>query len=278
MSLHSQSWTPSRFNSIRSFFGLLALTAISVISPLVIPQAEASINTMGEAINIAGRQRMLSQRIAQSYLLIGLQPDSKRAPKQLERSLNEFQRNLEDLKAFPPAQSLRPDIATVEQLWGPYKALSSSPVNKDNAILLIEQSNPILAAAHKYVTKLEKLSGTTKAEVINISGRQRMLSQRIAKNFLAQHWGVSNQATEDLYNDLAEYENVLGYLMDSDINTPAINTQLNKVKGYFNYASQGFDGVMDLSEKRLIYVVTGTTDYMLRGMDVTTKMYANLLN
>ncbi|BFM16643.1 hypothetical protein R50073_28260 [Maricurvus nonylphenolicus] len=251
---------------------------MSVLSPLVAPQAEASIKTMGEAINIAGRQRMLSQRIAQSYLLIGLQPDSKRGPTQLERSLVEFQRNLDDLKAFPPAKSLLEDISTVEDLWKPYKALASAPVNKDNAVELIEQSNPILAAAHEYVGKLQNLSGTTKAEVINISGRQRMLSQRIAKNFLAQHWGVSNKATEDLYNDLAEYENVLGYLMESDINTPAINTQLNKVKGYFNYASQGFDGVMELSEKRLIYVVTGTTDYMLRGMDVTTKMYANLLN
>lgn len=278
MSLHLRTWMPYGLKSIRTLFGLFALIAISVISPLATHQAEASITTMGEAINIAGRQRMLSQRIAQSYLLIGLQPDSKRGPTQLERSLNEFQRNLDNLKAFPPAKSLLQDIANVEELWVPYKALASAPVNKDNAALLIEQSNPILAAAHKYVGKLQNLSGTTKAEVINISGRQRMLSQRIAKNFLAQHWGVSNKATEDLYNDLAEYENVLGYLMESEVNTPAISTQLNKVKGYFNYASQGFDGVMDLSEKRLIYVVTGTTDYMLRGMDVTTKMYANLLN
>ncbi len=248
-----------------------------LLSPPTIHQAQAEISSMGQAINIAGRQRMLSQRIAQSYLLIGMQPQSKRGSKQLQRSVLEFQSNLEDLKAFKPAKSLRDDISKVNNLWQPYKALALSPVTKDNASALVQQSNPLLAAAHSYVSKLEKLSGTGKAELINISGRQRMLSQRIAKNFLAQHWEVNQQATEALYEDLAEYENVLGYLMESDINTSAINTQLNKVKGYFAYASKGFDGVMTLSEERLIYVVTGTTDYMLRGMDVTTKMYAELL-
>jgi nitrate/nitrite-specific signal transduction histidine kinase len=260
----------------RSFL-FSALAFCGLLSPLTAYQAQAEISNMGEAINMAGRQRMLSQRIAQSYLLIGLQPQSKRASKQLQRSVVEFQANLEDLKAFKPAKPLHNEIKLVADLWQPYKILALSPVSKDNASLLVQQSNPLLAAAHSYVSKLEKLSGSSKAELINISGRQRMLSQRIAKNFLAQHWKVNQQATDALYEDLAEYENVLGYLMASDINTSAIDTQLNKVKGYFAYASKGFDGVMTLSEERLIYVVTGTTDYMLRGMDVTTKMYADLL-
>ncbi len=265
----------SRFNVVHTGIQILLVTFGLTFG--VNHQACANITSMGEAINIAGRQRMLSQRIAQSYLLMGIQPQSKRGSTQLNRSITEFQNNLIDLTNFKPAKALRPDIAIVDDLWKDYKRLAELPVNKERAAELVEQSNKLLAAAHSYVNKLEKVSGTTKAELINISGRQRMLSQRIAKNFLAKYWGVSDHATEELYADLAEYENVLNYLMESDVNTTEIATQLNKVKGYFTFASKGFDGVMDLSEERLIYVVTGTTDYMLHGMNVTTKMYTELL-
>lgn len=249
-----------------------------VVAPLFSPVARADIATMGEAINVAGRQRMLSQRIAQSYIRMGLQPESDRGREILHDCVSEFERNLEDLKRFQPASSLRQELAEVARLWSPYKRLAVGAVNKDNASELIEQSNEVLAAAHAYVNKLEQLSGTSKAELINISGRQRMLSQRIAKNFLAKRWGIRTEhTTEALYEDLAEFENMLEYLMASDVNTPEIDTQLHKVKGYLGYASKGFDGAMSLSESRVIHVVSGTTDYMLRGMDVTTGLYAQLL-
>ncbi len=245
---------------------------------LVAFDVSAEIGSMGEAIDMSGRQRMLSQRIAQSYLQIGLQPEGAKAPKQLLRCIEEFDRNLQELKDFIPGLSLESDLRAVETLWSQYRVVAEGTVSQNNAALLLDQSNKVLAAAHTYVGKLQVLSGTKNAELINIAGRQRMLSQRIAKNFLAKHWGVTAEDSSDaFYEDLAEYENVLGYLADSEINTPEINTQLAKVKGQFKYSSKGFDGVLNLSNKRLIYVVTGSTDSMLSGMNKVTGMYAELL-
>ena len=149
---------------------LAKLLITSVVFVTVSMDASAKIKTMGEAINIAGRQRMLSQRIAQSYFLLGIKPDSKRGAIQLDRSVSEFERNLNNLKEYAPAKSLRSDIAAVEALWIPYKTLAQSNVNKTNAEVLLAQSNDILTKAHHYVVELEKLSGTNKAEIINISG------------------------------------------------------------------------------------------------------------
>lgn len=48
------------------------------------------------------------------------------------------------------------------------------------------------------------------------------------------------------------------------------------MEGQFNYASKGFDGLMQITGDRLIYVITGTTDAMLKNMDDVTKLYAAL--
>lgn len=256
----------------------ILVTSAALILALMSVDTYAAINSMGEAINIAGRQRMLSQRIAQAYLLIGIQTDSARGSTLLKRSTQEFSNNLQALKAFKPAEIIKGDLRRVEQRWLPYRTLAESPVNKENAEALIALSDQLLYSAHAYVGQLEALSGTGKAELINISGRQRMLSQRIAKNFLAIHWEVNTGlSTNALYEDLDEYKNMLNYLTNHNINTARINTQLQKVSTQFEYASRGFDGVMSLSGKRLVNVVTGTTDNMLRGMNIATGLYAELL-
>lgn len=254
------------------------LIVITLLFFLPLVSADSTVLTMGEAINIAGRQRMLSQRIAQSYLLKGILPQSPRGPRQLDRSLSEFEKNLYDLQTFKPAKPLAKDLSNVIELWQPYKTLATSPVNKANASTLVERSNTLLLATHDYVTKLNQLANTKTAQIIDLSGRQRMLSQRIAKNYLAKYWQViSEEDTQRLYEDLAEYENTLTYLLDSGINTSEISNKLLKIAGQFSYASKTLDGAANLSGDHLIHVITGTTDSMLRNMDEVTAMYAKLL-
>jgi nitrate/nitrite-specific signal transduction histidine kinase len=49
----------------------LVQTSTLTVGALLVPSAFAQIQSMNEAINKSGRQRMLSQRMAKAYLQIG---------------------------------------------------------------------------------------------------------------------------------------------------------------------------------------------------------------
>lgn len=257
-------------------FSRLVKAALTVLLLVGTSMAQAAM-TMGEAIDRAGQQRMLSQRIAQNYLLAAIQPDNAKGLDRMQRAIAAFDDNLSRLQGFDRAEAIRPELIQVKTLWLPYKNLAQSDINADNATKLLIKSDEILAATHLYVSKLEALSDGKTGELVNVSGRQRMLSQRIAKNYFAWYFKVGGEERiKALYEDLAEYENVIGYLKQSPLNTVEINAKLNKVEGQFNYASKGFDGLMQITGDRLIYVITGTTDAMLKNMDDVTKLYAAL--
>ena len=129
---------------------------------------------------------MLSQRMAKVYFQIGQQVEVERSKKLLDASVALFDRQLVELKNYSPTPEIRETYQKLEKSWIAYKdlLLGSIPA-KENGSKVLALSEDVLALAQQGTVQLEKYAGSNAGRLVNISGRQRMLSQRMAKFYQA---------------------------------------------------------------------------------------------
>lgn len=243
-----------------------------------VADAGAQITDINAAVNKAGRQRMLSQRLAKLYLQIGQNIDAERSQRLLDSSLALFDRQLVELKNYAPTPPIRETYRTLEKRWGDYKdVLVGAAPSQENARRLMALSDEVLALAQQGAAQLEQHGGTTSARLVNVAGRQRMLSQRLSKLYQAKAWNVAPPAAAaELDEARREFLAGLAELEAAGVNTPAIREAL--VLGrqqwlFFDSAlkSQG-------SDKRLLGTnVATTSERILEVMDALTGMYEKVL-
>lgn len=225
-----------------------------------------------EAVNMSGLQRMLSQRIAKSYLMLGQRVSVQEATKQRETSIALFESNLKELKAYAPTPEMNEGLKKVETVWIGYKKRVLQTPSREEALTVIRQSDEVLKLSESVVKMVQEYSKVSSARLVNISGRQRMLSQRIAKLYLTKSWGLTYEGLDqDLTTAINDYENALAELTASPLNTDEIKQGLGKVQGIWKFSKSGFA----LSNENL-YVPTAianTTENLLKHMQAITKQY-----
>lgn len=252
-------------------FSILVALLLCVFSV----HAMADVLTLGSAINKAGRQRMLTQNILKNYLVLGMQVDVVRGQQELDYSVALFETQLQELQNFAPSQAVKNSLAAVEPLWLEYRNLAVLPPTQDNAAHLLQQNNALLAACHQVVLDLQAFAGRSSAEMVNISGRQRMLSQRIAAYYLAQAWGFREPVYREPFTRARdEYTAGLQKLTGFESNTADLRLALKRVQAQWQFANTGFDQQAD--GHYVPYVIVVTTGGMLKQMDQITALYEQL--
>jgi len=237
-------------------------------------QAQAEITSLSSAINKSGRQRMLSQRILKTYSMIGINVNAMTAQQQLKDAVKLFDAQLVELIAYAPNKAVKKGLDKVTRLWGPYKAAVNQQVDRDKALDLLNTSGELLSACHKVVLMLTDLSTTNAGHLVNISGRQRMLSQRMSMLYMYQSWGFNNSLiSSQMSQDKNEFKGALAELTEAKENTDTLQKQLRKAKSEWKLFKHGLDGI----EKNPIpFIVNLAGDKLLKRMNDITGLYTNL--
>ncbi len=234
----------------------------------------AKIDSLAEAINKAGRQRMLTQRMLKSYSMIGLDVQTESAKRQLQSAVTLFEKQLQELQIFAPTPEIEASLKKVSKLWQSFQQQLQQPISRERAKAMLELNDELLRAAHRVVLQLEDVSGTSYGRLVNISGRQRMLSQRLAKFYILRAWGVDTAEVRSASMQAKnEFRGALDELIGAKENTPAINQKLDDANtqwGLFKHAlEREGDNFVPL-------IVAMTSENLLKTMDGITGMYESV--
>ena len=196
-----------------------------------VPAAAATKTDTASAVNLAGRQRMLSQRMVKAYLMLGQGIAADDARTILQGSINQFESQLAAQKAFQPTPSVRSAVANLESTWTKCKALLTAPPSKAGAVALYDANEALQQAAHGATLAYEDVTATPLDHLVSIAGRQRMLSQRMAKFYFYRTWALYDIPAEmELHLSRAHFTAVLIQIESSPLASAQIRAGVARVR------------------------------------------------
>jgi hypothetical protein len=244
----------------------------SVVVSSFYPFAYAQGQALSSAINRTARCRMLSQRAVKSYGLAALKLNNENTKPVLLRSIKDMRDTVSEVDSYNRGRAFATSRAEFSAQILPFlNELSNEPSpNKLQAIAA--QSDKVLESANAMVVVLESFSGSPTSKLINMAGRQRMLTQRLAKNYVLQEAKVDGgSAKAVIETDKNLFLESHKQLVAAPISTPAIKESLEKSLALFN----GYIGA--LAQPNNIEGIARISESVLAELESQTLLYEKAL-
>ena len=190
-----------------------------------------------EDVNRSGQLRMLSQRLVKLALLQGLGGQAALAggaQDRLRASVLRVDAILAGLGKSLSQPTFGDLLGQVAQTWAQLKPVLQAAPGPDRATLVALEkldrlAEQLLAESERLTVSLEQAGAVLPLQVLNLAGRQRMLSQRFAKYALLglvddRAGGLSHQA--DMDQARLEFEEALAYLTSIPLTSREIRLAL----------------------------------------------------
>ncbi len=226
--------------SIKVAYTFVFLFAIQ----LTFAQNEYGTLSFNKAVNISGKQRMLTQKMGKIYLYLLNNPTDFKAKRDIKITQIIFEKQNNILEKNASSNVTKNNIKEVKNTWNKYKKFLNSSPNKEDALKIINTNTTILTYANNVVNAVISEANTKNnaidsdvayednelKQIINKAGRQRMLSQRLALYYFATKPGLkSSNSQNKLKAVYEELDAALNDLLISSFNNDRIDNALGAV-------------------------------------------------
>ncbi|MGY5352440.1 type IV pili methyl-accepting chemotaxis transducer N-terminal domain-containing protein [Wenyingzhuangia sp. IMCC45533] len=246
---------------------------------------------LSQAVNLAGKQRMLGQRMAKDKLYMEANTKSKAAEKEMEAAIAAFEYGVKYLKTFAPTKTIRYKVDVQEFAFNTYRELITATTKKSMK-QVVECNTLFLAICDDVVTGLIDYSKTRPnndknknyvlqniAKATGASGKLRYLTQRLTLYYALNSFDVKKVTPEQIHTIVQTMERNLNYLTVLEFNTLEIDDSLSEVLYYWNKLKSVIykDGKVVMKSKKIsIEELYDLCNTVLAKANATTKMYADL--
>jgi Type IV pili methyl-accepting chemotaxis transducer N-term len=242
--------------------------------PMTSLRAQAQISA-ATAINRSARLRALSQRSTKLYAQLILNVLSTNARGTLVSVQKLIQTSVDDLAKAALNGAMSGQYAIVTQNANNFVASLQDTPSKDNLVKINSNSNRLLSEADKLTSMLEANTKQSSAKLINMAGRQRMLSQRLAKNYFLAAAGLETTTTRSqIGDDRNEFKQALVSLQSAPVSTPAIRNELQLAQTQWTFFEAAINRQYDEESMK---VIATTSERLLEVNNNLTNLYETAL-
>ena len=229
-----------------------------------------------ELINLAAKQRMLSQSIAKNYLYVHKNIAIRKTKKELKSSLNNFFKAHKKLVLSIKDEEITNLLEFVELSSNDLNLTIAQPFSLDNAQLILDLSESMLEGSQYVVNSLKNSIKVEESQSIELAGKQRMLAQRIAKYYIAYQVGIKDENTVRSMKIAVElFSKNLELLKNSKQNTKIIQKKIKEIDKLWTIVHKFYNNI---EKGGLPLIVLNTTNKITKKMNTITQLYLNINN
>lgn len=227
------------------------------------------ISSQSQAVNIAGKQRMLSYRMFKDHLMVSMDNNYKNPEGDIEKSIESFSSTLIALGAFSKDAKIKTLLKDAKKEFDSFKVMLGTPITKANAIESLDKTIALRTVSHKITIALESVNKKDENGIVNKSGRLRAISQVIASLYLLKTMGVeSPKINKTMKTVMGVFRKTLDTLKSSQLRDEIVDKKLKKLESIYL-----FFNVMNDAKSFVPTIVDKKSNQMFKYSDELTSIF-----
>ncbi|SFV57587.1 Nitric oxide-responding transcriptional regulator Dnr (Crp/Fnr family) [hydrothermal vent metagenome] len=276
----------------------IAIKMLTVLLLLTTTIFALSDKELAITIDLSGKQRMLTQKMAKEAFLIKSNIDKKTNIKKLTQSSKLFDKTLNGLLVGDKELELvalkddkiEKQLKKVVSIWEPfYKEIKNILNNKSSEksyTTICDKNSELLKEINlvfKYYILQQKKSNFVLTNDMNLAEKQKILLQKMEKALLISNNGIKTQEHKDEFlNSQKLFTKILKGLLEGNdslklrgVNLPEIKKQLRVVEQLWNKEQKNLQNA--LSNKSPLKAIDALENVSIE-MDKSVKLYTASFN
>ncbi|WP_137937743.1 type IV pili methyl-accepting chemotaxis transducer N-terminal domain-containing protein [Chitinivorax sp. B] len=230
-----------------------------------------------ETIWLAASQRMLAERVAKAWVLQGLSIKETEPAKQLEAAVTQFDSQLVLLQTLGDAE-VQENYSLLNQVWNDFRLYFKGIPRVETGKDFADNNEELVYLTQKGGELLQQKSKVPAAKLVGLAEEIAAISQRMAKLYLLQSWGVKQPyLAKDLAKARRDIKQLVGKLKVAPENTQSTRSQLELVETQWLFFDQAVEALgAKRNDRALITNVATTSERIFQVASDLAKQYQRL--